>query len=141
MKKVEAIIVPSKLAAVMKSLARYGVDEVAVSEVTDFGHERPRTARYRGSQYAMEPVPNIKLEVAVCDEYAVPITHAIMQAARPGRIGDGKVFVTPLDDIVLIGTDEEGPAAIHAVTDRFARRPAGAPVTAPWSESRSRRPR
>jgi nitrogen regulatory protein PII len=117
-KKIEAIIVPSKLAAIMASLTRYGVEGVAVSEVMGSGREKGRTVRYRGIQYAIGSVPRLKLEVAVCDEYAVPITHAIMQAARTGRVGDGKVFVTPLDDVVRIRTGEQGRAAIHTVTSR-----------------------
>jgi nitrogen regulatory protein P-II 1 len=147
-KKIEAIIVPSRLAAVMKSLTRYGVEGLAVSDVTGSGREKGWIPRYRGSQHAMGPVPKIKLEVAVCDEWAAPITQAIMQAARTGRIGDGKVFVTPLDEVVGIGTDEEAPdgeaqtdSMPSAVTPRSEGPPAPSRCGPTSRDPRSVRPR
>ncbi len=112
MKKVEAIIKPFKLDDVKEALKRAGIQGVTVSEVKGFGRQKGHTELYRGAEYVVDFVPKLKLEIVVADELAPQVVQAIVEAARTGRIGDGKVFVLPVEDVVRIRTGERGPDAV-----------------------------
>ena len=112
MKKVEAIIKPFKLDEVKESLSSIGVQGITVSEVKGFGRQKGHTEVYRGAEYVVDFLPKVKLEIIVKEEMVSPVVEAIMKAAKTGRIGDGKIFVTPIDDVVRIRTGERGPDAI-----------------------------
>ncbi len=112
MKKGEAIIKPFKLDDVKEALKRAGIQGVTVSEVKGFGRQRGHTELYRGAEYVVDFVPKLKLEVVVADELAPQVVQAIVDAARTGRIGDGKVFVSPVEDVIRIRTGERGPDAV-----------------------------
>jgi len=111
MKQVEAIIKPFKLDEVKESLNSIGVQGLTVSEVKGFGRQKGHTEVYRGAEYAVDFLPKVKLQVIVKDEMVTPVVEAISKAARTGRIGDGKIFVLPVDDVVRIRTGEQGPDA------------------------------
>jgi len=106
MKLVVAIIKPFKLDDVREALADLGVQGVTVTEVKGFGRQKGHTELYRGAEYVVDFLPKIKLEVAVADEQIERVVEAIQQAARTGKIGDGKIFVSPLDQVVRIRTGE-----------------------------------
>ena len=106
MKLVVAIIKPFKLDDVREALAEVGVQGVTVTEVKGFGRQKGHTELYRGAEYVVDFLPKIKLEVAVADEQIERVVEAIQQAARTGKIGDGKIFVSPLDQVVRIRTGE-----------------------------------
>ena len=112
MKKLECIIRPFKLEEVKEALNEVGVRGMTVSEIRGFGRSRGHTELYRGSEYAIEFVPKIKLEIVVPEENLDAITDAIQKFASTGKIGDGKIFVKPVDEIIRIRTGERGPAAI-----------------------------
>ena len=112
MKKIEAIIKPFKLDDAKKALAAIGVQGMTVSEVKGFGRQKGHTELYRGAEYDVEFLAKIKLEVAVPDEMADKVVEAIVEAARTGKIGDGKIFVAPMEEVVRIRTGERGPDAI-----------------------------
>jgi nitrogen regulatory protein P-II 1 len=112
MKKVEAIIKPFKLDEVKESLSEIGVHGMTVSEVKGFGRTGGKKEVYRGSAYVVDFVPKVKLEIIVPEESVRQVVNAITEAARTGRIGDGKIFVTPIDEIVRIRTGETGEDAI-----------------------------
>jgi len=112
MKKVEAIIKPFKLDAVKEALSSVGVQGLTVSEVKGFGRQKGHTELYRGAEYTTDFLPKMKLEVVVPDDAASQIVRVIERAARSGRIGDGKIFVLPLDEVVRIRTGERGSDAI-----------------------------
>ena len=112
MKKFECIIRPFKLEDVKEALSEVGVRGMTVSEIRGFGRSRGHTELYRGSEYAIEFVPKIKLEVVVPEENLDAVTDAIQKSASTGKIGDGKIFVLPVDEIIRIRTGERGPAAI-----------------------------
>lgn len=112
MKKIECIIRPFKLEDVKEALSKVGVQGMTVSEVKGFGRQKGHTELYRGSEYTIEFLPKIKLEVVVSDENVEKIIEAIMQAASTGRIGDGKIFVLPVEEAIRIRTGERGIAAI-----------------------------
>ena len=112
MKLVTAIIKPFKLEAVKEALTQVGVEGMTVSEVKGFGRQKGHTEIYRGSEYTVDFLPKIKLEVVVADELKDKVVTAIVNAAKTGKIGDGKVFVSPVDDVIRIRTDEHGDAAI-----------------------------
>jgi len=113
MKQVEAIIKPFKLDEVKESLSSIGVQGLTVSEVKGFGRQRGHTELYRGAEYVVDFLPKVKLQVIVKDEMVTPVVEAISKAAKTGRIGDGKIFVLPVDDVVRIWTGEQGPDAIY----------------------------
>jgi nitrogen regulatory protein P-II 1 len=113
MKKVEAIIVPSKLEAVRDSLLARGVKGLSMSEVLGHGHEPGRVGYYRGSPYDIDFHPKLKLELVVRDEDAIPMAYVISDAARTGRVGDGKIMILTVEDAVRVRTGEHGLAAIH----------------------------
>jgi nitrogen regulatory protein P-II 1 len=124
MKKVEAIIVPSRMEAVRDSLLARGIGSLSVSEVAGHGHEPDRVAYYRGSPYDIDFHPKLKLEVVVRDEDAIPTAYVISDAARTGRVGDGKIMILAIEDAVRVRTGEHGLAAIseHEVAPRVERR-------------------
>jgi len=117
MKKVEAIIPPHKLEAVRDSLLARGVEGLSVSEVRGTGHEPVQVGYYRGTPYDIDFHPKVKLETVVCDEDAVPTAYAIIDAARTGRVGDGKATIAAVEDVVRIRTGEHGRAAIRSYTE------------------------
>jgi nitrogen regulatory protein PII len=112
MKKVEAIIKPFKLEEVKKSLADIGIVGMTVTEVKGFGRQKGHTEQYRGAEYAIEFVPKIRMEIAVSDDDVEKVVAAIMAAAKTGSIGDGKIFVYPLSEVVRIRTGEMGEGAL-----------------------------
>jgi nitrogen regulatory protein PII len=112
MKLIIAIIKPFKLEEVKDALSKVGIEGMTVSEVKGFGRQKGHTEIYRGSEYTVDFLPKVKLEIAVSDETAGKAIEAVVSAAKTGKIGDGKVFVLPLDEVVRIRTDERGEAAI-----------------------------
>jgi len=112
MKKIEAIIKPFKLDDVKEGLAEIGVQGMTVSEVRGFGRQRGHTEVYRGAEYEVDFVPKLKLEVVIDSEVASQVIKVIEERARTGSIGDGKIFVTTLDEAVRIRTGERGKEAI-----------------------------
>jgi len=112
MKKIEAIIKPFKLEAVKDALAEQGVDGMTASEVKGFGRQKGHTEIYRGSEYNVDFLPKIKLEVVVGDADAAKVISAITTTAKTGKIGDGKIFVLPIESVVRIRTGETGEDAI-----------------------------
>lgn len=112
MKKVEAIIKPFKLEEVKEALSKLGIQGLTVSEVKGFGRQKGHTELYRGAEYVVDFLPKVKLEILIEDNKAGEVVDAIVAAARTGRIGDGKIFVLPVDDAIRIRTGERGPQAI-----------------------------
>jgi nitrogen regulatory protein P-II 1 len=112
MKKVEAVIKPFKLDEVKESLNAIGVRGLTVSEVKGFGRQKGHTELYRGAEYVVDFLPKVKLEIIVSEEMVVKVVETIEKAARTGRIGDGKIFVTPVEEVVRIRTGERGEDAI-----------------------------
>ncbi|MFT4570228.1 MAG: nitrogen regulatory protein P-II 1 [Hyphomicrobiaceae bacterium] len=112
MKKVEAVIKPFKLDEVKEALSGVGVQGITVSEVKGFGRQRGHTELYRGAEYVVDFLPKVKLEIIVKDDQVKPVVEAIAEAAKTGRIGDGKIFVTAVEEIVRIRTGETGENAI-----------------------------
>ncbi len=112
MKKIEAIIKPFKLEEVKEALTEVGVYGMTVSEVKGFGKQKGHTELYRGSEYVIDFLPKLKIEVVVDDEMVEKVVEAIANAARTGRIGDGKIFIIPVEDAIRIRTGERGPEAI-----------------------------
>src|SRR5437016_11331656 len=112
MKKVEAIIKPFKLDEVKESLSGIGIQGLTVTEVKGFGRQKGHTELYRGAEYVVDFLPKIKLEILVSDEKATACAQLIEKTAKTGRIGDGKIFVSPVDDVIRIRTGEHGPDAI-----------------------------
>jgi nitrogen regulatory protein PII len=112
MKKIEAIIKPFKLAEVKDALGETGVEGMTVSEVKGFGRQKGHTEIYRGSEYTVDFLPKIKIEVVIADSNVDSAVHAIINAARTGKIGDGKVFVSSIEQAVRIRTEEKGESAV-----------------------------
>ena len=112
MKKVEAIIKPFKLDEVKENLNAIGVRGLTVSEVKGFGRQKGHTELYRGAEYVVDFLPKVKLEIIVNEDLVAKVVETIEKAARTGRIGDGKIFVTPIDEVVRIRTGERGEDAI-----------------------------
>lgn len=112
MKLIEAIIKPFKLDEVKDALNEIGIEGITVSEVKGFGRQKGHTELYRGAEYVVDFIPKVKLEIAVADDLVARVVDAIEQTAKTGRIGDGKIFVIPLDDAVRIRTGEKGDEAI-----------------------------
>jgi nitrogen regulatory protein PII len=106
MKMVVAIIKPFKLDDVREALSEAGVNGITVTEVKGFGRQKGHTELYRGAEYVVDFLPKIKLEVAVADDQVERVTEAILNAARSGKIGDGKIFVMPLETVIRIRTGE-----------------------------------
>ena len=112
MKKLEAIIKPFKLEQVREALIDLGVVSMTISAVKGFGRQKGHTEIYRDSEYTVDFVPKIKVEVVLEDDLLEPAVHAVILAARTGRIGDGKVFVTPIEQVIRIRTEEVGARAV-----------------------------
>jgi nitrogen regulatory protein P-II 1 len=112
MKKIEAIVKPFKLDEVKEALQGMGIQGMTVTEVKGFGRQKGHTELYRGAEYIVDFLPKIKIEVAVSDEMADKTVQAIVEAASTGRIGDGKIFVHDLTEVVRIRTGERGPDAV-----------------------------
>ena len=112
MKKVEAIIKPFKLEEVKDSLAEIGVEGMTITEVKGFGRQKGHTEIYRGSEYTVDFLPKIKLELVLPDGRIEAAIAAIVRAAKTGKIGDGKVFVSKIDDAIRIRTEEKGDQAV-----------------------------
>ena len=112
MKKVEAIIKPFKLDEVKNQLNEIGVKGITVSEVKGFGRQKGHAELYRGAEYIVDFLPKIKLEIIVSDELVDDVINAVTKSAQTGRIGDGKIFVTSLEDTIRIRTGERGEEAI-----------------------------
>ena len=112
MKLVIAIIKPFKLEEVKEALSGIGIEGMTVTEVKGFGRQKGHTEIYRGSEYTVDFLPKVKVEIAVGDELVARTVETIVKSAKTGKIGDGKVFVVPLEEVVRIRTDERGEAAI-----------------------------
>lgn len=112
MKKIEAIIKPFKLDDVREALTELGVTGMTVSEVKGFGRQRGHTEVYRGAEYAVDFLPKVKIEVVLPDDQIERTVDAIIEAARSGKIGDGKIFVLPVEEVIRIRTGETGETAI-----------------------------
>ena len=112
MKRIEAIIKPFKLDEVREALSEIGVTGLTVTEVKGFGRQKGHTELYRGAEYVVDFLPKVKLEVIVRDEQVAEVIDAIEKAARTGRIGDGKIFVVPVEEVIRIRTGERGGNAV-----------------------------
>jgi len=112
MKKIEAIVKPFKLEDVKEALSEIGIEGMTVSEVKGFGRQKGHTEIYRGSEYTVDFLPKVKFEIVVPDAIVEKAVTAISTSAKTGKIGDGKIFVLPIENAVRIRTDETGEAAI-----------------------------
>ena len=112
MKKIEAIIKPFKLDEVKDALSSVGIEGMTVSEVKGFGRQKGHTEIYRGNEYTVDFLPKIKIEIALVDNLVSSAVEAIVKAAKTGKIGDGKVFVSPMEDVIRIRTEERGERAV-----------------------------
>ena len=112
MKKIEAVIKPFKLEEVKDALAEVGIEGMTVTEVKGFGRQKGHTEIYRGSEYTVDFLPKIKLDIVVGDDNVEAATKAIISAAKTGKIGDGKVFISAIEEAVRIRTDEKGNEAL-----------------------------
>lgn len=112
MKKIEAIIKPFKLDDVKESLKEVGVQGLTVTEIKGFGRQKGHTELYRGAEYVVDFLPKIKLEIIVPDDMVTRVVDAIMDSARTGKIGDGKIFILPMEEVIRIRTGERGEDAL-----------------------------
>jgi nitrogen regulatory protein P-II 1 len=112
MKKIEAIIKPFKMEDVKEALTEIGVEGMTVSEVKGFGRQKGHTEIYRGSEYTVDFLPKVKFEIVIADDRVQKAVDVIVQSAKTGKIGDGKVFVLPIEDVIRIRTEERGESAI-----------------------------
>ena len=112
MKKIEAIIKPFKLDEVKEALGRQGIQGMTVSEVKGFGRQKGHTELYRGAEYVVDFLPKVKIELIIEDEMVEKAVEAIRSSAQTGRIGDGKIFVSSIEDAIRIRTGERGDAAV-----------------------------
>ena len=112
MKRIEAIIRPSKIEEVKERLMTLGITGLTVTEVKGFGRQKGHTEMYRGTEYTVDFLPKILITVVVAEDLVEPIAKAIDDSAKTGKIGDGKIFVSSLDEIIRIRTGERGPSAI-----------------------------
>lgn len=112
MKKIDAIIKPFKLDEVKEALNEIGIQGITVSEVKGFGRQKGHTELYRGAEYVVDFIPKIKLEIIVADDLVQKVVEAIEKTAKTGRIGDGKIFVTPVEAVIRIRTGETGEDAL-----------------------------
>ena len=112
MKKIEAVIKPFKLDEVKAALSQVGVQGLTVSEVRGFGRQKGHKEQYRGTEYTVDLVPKVKIEIVVADNAVNAVVEAVTRAARTGEIGDGKIFVSALESVVRIRTGEKDEAAI-----------------------------
>ncbi len=112
MKKIEAVIKPFKLEEVKEALAGVGVEGLTVTEVKGFGRQKGHTEIYRGSEYTVDFLPKLKLEIVIADGMLQPVIDAIVKSAKTGKIGDGKIFVSAIEDAIRIRTEEHGEKAV-----------------------------
>jgi nitrogen regulatory protein P-II 1 len=112
MKKIEAIIKPFKLEDVKSALTELGIQGLTITEVKGFGRQKGHTEIYRGSEYAVDFLPKIKVEVVLADTQVKGVVDAIVKAAKTGKIGDGKIFVSPVESVLRIRTGETGEQAV-----------------------------
>jgi len=112
MKKIEAIIKPFKLDDIREALSEVGVTGLTVTEVKGFGRQKGHTELYRGAEYVVDFLPKIKVEIVLAEDQVDQAVESIIKAAHTGRIGDGKIFVTPVEQVIRIRTGEEGEAAV-----------------------------
>ena len=112
MKKIEAIIKPFKLAEVKDALNELGIQGMTVAEVKGFGRQKGHTEIYRGSEYTVDFLPKIKIELVISDNLVKPAVDAIIKSAKTGKIGDGKIFVSAIEEAIRIRTDERGDSAV-----------------------------
>jgi len=112
MKMVEAIIKPFKLDAIKDALAQAGIQGMTITEVKGFGRQKGHTELYRGAEYSVDLLPKVKIQVMVSDDVAAKVVEVIADAARTGKIGDGKIFVLPAEEVIRIRTGEKGTDAI-----------------------------
>jgi nitrogen regulatory protein P-II 1 len=112
MKKIEAIIKPFKMEDVKEALSEIGIEGMTVSEVKGFGRQKGHTEIYRGSEYTVDFLPKVKFEIVLADYRVQRAVDAIVQSAKTGKIGDGKVFILPIEEAVRIRTEEHGESAI-----------------------------
>ncbi|HEY7536321.1 MAG TPA: P-II family nitrogen regulator [Thermodesulfobacteriota bacterium] len=112
MKKIEAIIKPFKLDDVKESLKEVGVQGLTVTETKGFGRQKGHTELYRGAEYVVDFLPKIKLEIVIPDDMVTKVVDAIMDSARTGKIGDGKIFILPMEEVIRIRTGERGEDAL-----------------------------
>ncbi len=112
MRKIEAIIKPFKLDEVKEALHGIGIQGMTVTEVKGFGRQKGHTELYRGAEYVVDFLPKIKIEITLSDDMADKAVQAIVEAANTGRIGDGKIFVTEIEEAISIRTGERGPEAV-----------------------------
>jgi nitrogen regulatory protein PII len=112
MKMVEAIVKPFKLDEVKEALTKAGIQGMTVEEVKGFGRQKGHTELYRGAEYSVDFLPKVKIQILVTDDKAAKVVEVITESARTGKIGDGKIFVTDVEDVIRIRTGEKGPDAI-----------------------------
>jgi Nitrogen regulatory protein PII len=112
MKKIEAIIKPFKLDEVKEALKEAGVQGLTVTEVKGFGRQKGHTELYRGAEYVIDFLPKIKLEIIVPDDVVTKVVDAIIDSAKTGKIGDGKIFILPMEEVIRIRTGERGEDAL-----------------------------
>jgi nitrogen regulatory protein P-II 1 len=112
MKKIEAIIKPFKLDEVKTALTKVGVQGMTVTEVKGFGRQKGHTESYRGTEYAIDFLPKSKIEIIIPDEFVTPVIETIERAAKTGKIGDGKIFLSSVEEVIRIRTGERGKDAI-----------------------------
>lgn len=112
MKKIEAIVKPFKLDDVKAALGEVGIEGMTVIEVKGFGRQKGHTEIYRGSEYTVDFLPKIKVEIVVADDRVEAAVKAISKAAKTGKIGDGKIFISPMEEVIRIRTDERGDGAL-----------------------------
>ncbi len=112
MKLVKAIIKPFKLEEVKEALSELGIEGMTVTEVKGFGRQKGHTEIYRGSEYTVDFLPKVMVDIAIADDLVAKTVEAVSKAAKTGKIGDGKIFVLPLDEVIRIRTDETGDGAI-----------------------------
>ena len=112
MKMVEAIVKPFKLDEVKEALTKAGVQGMTVEEVKGFGRQKGHTELYRGAEYSVDFLPKVKIQILVTDDKAAKVVEVITDSAKTGKIGDGKIFVTPVEEVIRIRTGEKGEDAI-----------------------------
>ncbi len=112
MKKIEAVIKPFKLDAVKEGLTELGIKGLTISEVKGYGRQKGHTEIYRGAEYVVDFLPKVKIEVVVEDDIVEDVIEKIIETAKTGKIGDGKIFVMPIDDVIRIRTSERGKDAL-----------------------------
>ncbi len=112
MKLIVAIIKPFKLEEVKEALSAAGIEGMTVSEVKGYGRQKGHTEIYRGSEYTVDFLPKVKIEIAIADDLVAKVVDLVVKAAKTGKIGDGKIFVVPLEEVVRIRTEERGETAI-----------------------------